>query len=124
MQANEFVKKFGWGEAKSIVYGWVRQGFDDSYNIVDGIYCNLPFEPTDYCETIALFDLKRLVKSWELVDGFGDIEYAKCSLERMALQVIDGGCDDQYKTLKQAIADVESCQSDLPESVKSLGGVS
>lgn len=87
MRANEFVKKFEWEYAK---------------------------ERMEYCKGARLvgmeIDLKRLVESHELVGRFGGLEMAK------GVAAIDdnesylgerfGPCDE----LKQAIADVESCQ--------------
>ena len=104
MQANKFVKKFGWDAAKNIIDGWIRRDFDDSYHIADGIYCNLPFEPTDDCGTLSLYDLKRLLNSKARVAEHGTIERAKeyANSPYTAPEI--------KERLLQAIADVESCQ--------------
>ncbi len=91
MNATEFVREFGWERAKREV------ALIGTIAVITG-------------DRNWLSDLKRLVESHEIVEKLGGLEYAKYALERMALDVIDGGCDDQYKSLKQAIADVEACQ--------------
>ena len=48
-------------------------------------------------------DLKRLVEVHDLVESFGGVEMAKRYLDENL------ECEDS-KTLRQAIADVESCQ--------------
>ena len=81
MKANEFVKKFGLEYAKHIAY-------EDSVILVD----------LDYN------DLKRLIESHELVKEHGTIEHAKeyANSPYTAPEV--------KERLKQAIADMESCQ--------------
>ncbi|WP_104500310.1 hypothetical protein [Acinetobacter indicus] len=86
MKANEFVKKFGWGEATAFL------SMDSDVEIV---------------YTASFFDdLKRLVESYEVVGSYGGLDKArkyldeKCVFEWTAL---DG-------KLSQAICDVESCQ--------------
>lgn len=44
-------------------------------------------------------DLKRLVESWELVQEYGGLENSKIEVKKRPSQLL----------LKQAIADVESC---------------
>ena len=81
MKANEFVKKYGLEYAKHIAY-------EDSVILVD----------LDYN------DLKRLVESHELVKEHGNLERAKMYAESIytAPEIVE--------RMKQAIADVESCQ--------------
>ena len=79
MKANEFVKKFGWYEAKAFL------SFDSEVEIV---------------YTASFFDdLKRLVESHELVENWGGLDDAKFALQLVRYP----------KRLEQAIADVESC---------------
>jgi hypothetical protein len=80
MRAEQFIKDHGVEKAREVVEGWKDRSFDDSFNIQDGVYCNLPFEPTDDCETLGLFELKRLVESVDLVKAYGGIESCKQSL--------------------------------------------
>ena len=49
-------------------------------------------------------DLKRLVESYELVESFNGLEMAKKFYDENIIE-----CSDAWN-LKQAIADVESCQ--------------
>ncbi len=92
MKANEFVKKYGWNEAifyaKQVDDKWV--GFD-----IDGVDIILNG-----------FELKRLVESHELIiKDFESIEMAKYEY------MVSGSHSDPYWIqVKQAIADVESCQ--------------
>ncbi|WP_180008295.1 hypothetical protein [Acinetobacter sp. YH12238] len=79
MKANQFVKKFGWYEAKAFL------SFDSEVEIV---------------YTASFFDdLKRLVESHELVENWGGLDDAKFALQLVRYP----------ERLKQAIADVESC---------------
>ncbi|EMN9778809.1 hypothetical protein RG594_003895 [Acinetobacter baumannii] len=77
MKATQFIKDHGLEKARGVVEGWIDRNFDDSFNIRDGVYCNLPFEPTDDCETLGLFELKRLVESVDLVDSLGGLKAAR-----------------------------------------------
>ena len=82
VKANEFVKKFGWEYAK---------------------------ERMEYCKGARLvgmeIDLERLVASWELITRkFGTIDKAKKYIES-AYEF-----SPFTSAVKQAIADVESCQ--------------
>lgn len=92
MKANEFVKKFGWDYAiKFLNY---------SASIAED-RCILDFGEYYY--------LKRIVESHELVDVEGGIDQVKDTFSF----AFKHGADEltEYgKRLKQAIADVESCQ--------------
>ena len=93
MKANEFVKKFGWEAAKHIDY-------EDSVILVD----------LDYN------DLKRLVESYELVESRGGLDAAKHELILLQKHLnntfgyVTIITSEKIENLKQAIADVESCQ--------------
>lgn len=84
MKANEFVKKFGWEEAKNIVDASEIISIDT--NIVD------------------INQLKRLVESHELVESCG-------GLQSVGEKLTHGLHESRavIERLKQAIADVESC---------------
>ena len=82
MEAKEFVKKFGWGEAKARLN-----------NNIDMFYLGWGF----YSE-----DLKALVDAWDLVDRYGTSDEAKDYLPMLRL--------DSYDELKQATELVEQCQ--------------
>ena len=88
MKANEFVKKFG---SKSAKY-WI-----DHFNNVNTL-------PDEFINTEFLGDLKRLIESHELVKDYYGLTRAKEHAESnyTAPEIKDA--------LKQAIADVESCQ--------------
>ena len=87
MKANEFVKKFGWKEAKNIV---------DASEII-GIDANI----------VDINQLKRLVGSHELVESCGGLKVI--SEKSFRLDLIN---NDAYmaKKLNKAITDVESCR--------------
>lgn len=84
MKANEFVKKYGWDEAKRVLVDCENQHRGLA---VGGCIVNIA-------------SLKRLVESHELVEKLGGLVLAKLYVP------------DHYKSdrLKQALADVESCQ--------------
>lgn len=105
MQANEFVKKFGWDKVISelnktqdnVVVMWLGSQSND-YALVK--------------------DLKRLVKSWELIESLGGLVKAKTNLSSVDYNLSKSvwfGEDKLEKEnfasrLRQAIADVEGCQ--------------
>ena len=91
MKANEFVKKFGWDEVTS-------QLNKTQDNVV---VMWLGSQSNDYA---LVKDLKRLVESHELVESYGGLEDAT----KVCIQLYCKGED--ISRLKQAIADVESCQ--------------
>ena len=87
MTANDFIKKFGWGEAiKQIKNPTGMHGASFDYSFID--------------------DLKRLVESHEIIQK--DFE----SVEMADYEHMISGCysDPYWIRVKQAIADVESCQ--------------
>lgn len=89
MKANEFVKKFGWDEASSLVnaHCWTMRQIALSTQV-----------NTD--------ELDRLVKSHELVESFGGLDAAKKELNRLSVL---RWINPETEKLRAAIADVESC---------------
>ena len=87
MRASEFVKKFG---PKSAKY-WI-----DHFNNVNTL-------PDEFINTEFLDDLKRLVKSHDLVESYDGLFEAKIYADS------EYTAPELKVTLKQAIADVESC---------------
>lgn len=87
MKANEFVKKYGWGESIAFL------SLDSDVEIV---------------YTASFFDdLKRLVESHELVESKGGLIKAK---EILADNPVWCSGSKRYSSpLERAIADVESC---------------
>lgn len=102
MKANEFIKKYGIAEAKSLVGtpSWTMRQIALS-TIVD------------------TKELTKLVESHELVEKVGGLLSAKANINEM---VVDSGCsyvsddaklydyDFSFGSLRKAIYDVESCQ--------------
>lgn len=89
MKANEFVKRFGLERAKQFVNA-------------DHTAHALVFATTG----VSFIDLKRLVESHELIiKDFESIEMAKYEY-----MVSGSHSDPCWIQVKQAIADVESCQ--------------
>ena len=97
MKANEFVKKFGVEEAKKVLHC-----MDDASEFK--IY--MPGDTLDKPTLIDAVGLRRLVESHELIiKDFESIEMAKYEY------MVSGSHSDPYWIqVKQAIADVESCQ--------------
>lgn len=88
MKANEFVRKFGLDAAKHKA---------DELKIIESMDDKLSFEDAN---------LKRIVESHELVEkDFKSVEMAEYEY------MVSGAYSDSYWVrVKQAIADVESCQ--------------
>lgn len=111
MKANEFVGFHGIGTVKDIVkhYGNHTHVTDDARMfITEDFYKKTKADYVDDLNSmIKMTDLKRLVESHELVEWHGGLKHAKNYFERNSKQYPDavGGWD----SLKQAIADVESC---------------
>ena len=89
MQANEFIKKFGWGKTTESI---------EFYNRCGSFTCDCDF---------TYDDLKRLVESHNLVGRFGGLHMAKADV-----MDLDGWekTSPYWMKIQQAIADVESCQ--------------
>ena len=90
MKANEFVKKFGWELARICLLNCLSPA-DKWFTHEGDLICDQDFD-----------DLKRLVESHELVESYGGLGYSKKAYEFRPFEYWDD--------LKQAIADVESCQ--------------
>ena len=82
MKANEFVKKFGWNQAKIHLEKMKSERWINSF----------------------FNDLKRLVEAHELVSDYYGLARAKEHAES------NYTAPELRAALKQAIADVESCQ--------------
>lgn len=93
MKANEFVKKFGLDLAKRDV-----QAFESGFIKREDIVEHYGFDILD--------DLKRLVESHAMIEK--DFE----SVEIAEYEYMVSGCysEPYWIRIKQAIADVESCQ--------------
>lgn len=87
MKANEFVKKFGWDFAIQLseMNPHRRESSND--------------------DELSTSDLKPYVDAYELVQSYGGLEKSKKLVERTVFPL-----SDYIISLKQAIADVESCQ--------------
>jgi len=98
MKATEFVKEFGWDEAKGLIAKHEKCYMPDVFDmwsdeLQDFVLC------TKYA-SFDMSDLKRLVESHELVERTGGLR--ECRLMSYRMNVGD--------RLAQAIADVEACQ--------------
>ena len=89
MKANEFVKKFGWEEAKIICNG-----------VFTGVVCYKWVE-------LNIDDLKRLVESHELVESYGGMDRIKEDTSDLEDWEESSSL---WREVEKAIADVESCQ--------------
>ncbi len=87
MNAIEFVKKFGWGEAILNYHSCKHQYY---------------FHYNGYIE-VCVADLKQIVDAFELIESYGGLDKAKLKLKDMA----DGIQD--CAPLIQAINLVEQC---------------
>ena len=89
MKANEFVKKFGWREAQKCLPYCSKRGDFIYYKNIE----------------VNFNELKRIVESHELVEGYGGLLRAKSHYEKYKAM----GSESNI-ILFSAIADVESCQ--------------
>ena len=91
MKANEYVKKFGWERVKHCK----KPSSRDNFFIVGG----------EVIRDQDLIDLKQLVESHELIECCG-------GLQSVGEKLTHGMYESRavIERLKQAIADVESCQ--------------
>ena len=113
MKANKFMKEHGLQYTRNLVRDYPNHTHvtDDGRMFINENTC-VSHIKVQLNELVKMDDLKRLVESHELVGRFGGLEMAK------GVAAIDdnesylgerfGPCDE----LKQAIADVESCQGE------------
>ena len=94
MKANEFVKKFGLKLAQRDI-----AALDSGFIKHDDFLEHYGFDILD--------DLKHLVESHELVELKGGIELSKKEVRQRS---IVRWVDPEVERLREAIADVESCQ--------------
>lgn len=97
MKANEFVKHYGWNEATEALFNMPKD-WDNCYLRLNDLEF-VKYVPS-FADWLDVSDLKQLVESHELVEKLGGLALAKFYVP------------DHYKSdrLKQALADVESCQ--------------
>lgn len=108
MNAVEFVRKFGWVKSSEIIndvpLNWC-------FACVDLSNLEIKRSPLSHGEFVSIAELESLVGSFETVGMWGGLPAAKAHLESLADKCANGGLESvrgQYKTLKQAIEDVES----------------
>lgn len=96
MNAKEFVRKFGWDEAKRLTDHALK--FDEPCIICSGY--------------VDILDLKTLVDAWELVESCGGLDVAIETYNCFKNACDGAGVKHSPKMflLKQAIELVESCQ--------------
>ena len=96
MKANEFVKKFGLSNAE-----YLLKDITLEYLVI-----NSSCDGKHHSDTVCVNDLKRIVESHELIEkDFKSVEMAEYEY------MVSGAYSDSYWVrVKQAIADVESCQ--------------
>ncbi|WP_287906546.1 hypothetical protein [Acinetobacter sp.] len=104
MNAVEFVKNKGFKASKLIVDCWSCYPETDVYLAETMEYTCIAIPPTDTDPFVSLAELKRLIKSWELVEYEGGLIKAKNVLFlKRAL-----GLTPHADRLEQAITDVEN----------------
>lgn len=101
MKANEFVKNHGLNKAKSLLstQGKTIANLKSEYT-AEQLKEYQGYIVSD--DLMSFVELKRLVESHELVGRYGTADEAKEYLPMLRM--------GSYDELKQAIADVESCQ--------------
>lgn len=103
MKANEFVKEVGWILAKE----YADECPDDCNYLHHGGFYKItnPWRLNE--KHVLVKDLKRLILSHDLVRWHGGLGHAKSYFERNSKRYLN---EKGWDRLKQAIADVESCQ--------------
>ena len=101
MKANEFVKRFGCGEAKKFI-GWY--GGDTAFKFIKVKEKTISVHSGDQPYDFHINELKSLFESLELVEKLGGLESAKDEY----FSCVQNNEPASY--LAKAIADVESCQ--------------
>ena len=101
MRSNEFVKKFGWDGAISFT-DWY--GGNTTFKFLKVKEKTISVHSGDQPYDFHINDLKRLVESRELVKDYYGLTRAKEHAES------NYTAPELRAALKQAIADVESCQ--------------
>ena len=96
MNAVDFVKKFGWLQAKNVL-----QGSEDFEEV--SIY--LPNDNFENPTVLNVEDLKTLVDAWELVESCGGYSAAEDYYNNGNMPTI---C---RSVLARALVDVESCNA-------------
>lgn len=110
MKANEFVKKHGWDSVIKAVKGTTSEetAFFETTDLEPILSKNgntIGFDVKVY--RIKYDEVKNLIASWELVEKCGGLHMAKADA-----MDLDGWekTSPYWMKIKQAIADVESCQ--------------
>jgi len=112
MKANEFVKKFGWDEAKELIVKHEKCYMPDVFDMWSDELQD--FVLATKHASFDMIDLKRLVESHELVESKGGLIKAK---EILADNPVWCSGSKRYSSpLERAIADVESCMEVSSES--------
>ena len=105
MKANEFVKKFGWSDAKKTSnpkYETINKELHYCVRIEDYTDGLDDYEPCPDCVNIA--DLKRIVESHDYIKSLGGTYFVKDNLP------LGYFGDGNYKELiQECLEDVESC---------------
>lgn len=110
MEANEFVKRFGWDIAKEVASFTSNVCADPTHFDSDlDIYVHFDdFKGVMDESDVCIADLKRIIESHELVEKVGGLSIAKDFCRDF--ECIHIGLDlIECRRLIKAIADVESC---------------
>ncbi|MHA3062547.1 hypothetical protein [Acinetobacter sp. ANC 4641] len=106
MKANEFVKNFGWDEARIFTNSYAGD-IDTAFKFLKVKDKSIQMNDGSIEYDFHIDDLKRLVESWGLVEKFGGLENAK---DMVAHPICFGDANFEIEDrLNKAIADVESC---------------
>ncbi len=107
MKANEFVKEHGFQYTRNLVRDYPNHTHvtDDGRMFINENECASHIK-AQLGELVKIDELKRLVESHEYIESYGSLNESKRTFEmRHGVINLDG-----WDKLKQAIADVESCQ--------------
>lgn len=108
MKANELVKKHGFQYSRNLIRDYPNHTHvtNDGRMFINENMC-APHIKVQLSELVKIDDLKRLVESYELVQSYSSLKDAKKALSKKSIL---RWINPETELLRQAIADVESCQ--------------
>ena len=104
MNAIEFVKKFGFIEARSVLLKSKYHYEVDVYLVDTKEFTYIAIQPSENDAFVSLTDLKQIVDAFKLVERYGGVEEAN------KLNYDEFRSDINWNSLQQAINLVEQCQ--------------
>jgi hypothetical protein len=110
MKANEFVRKFGMDSFKATMICPQFKRYNYAILYSDEVDFSVEFIEKHADYMFSTSEIKRLVESHDLVESYGGIDEAKDFISPYGAEQLNKKIYSPMLRIKQAIADVESCQ--------------